>query len=86
MNDFAMTATGVSPVAGTDPTAGVREYDITVQREGWDDIAVSCLFTNGGAETFDPVEAVEFEFADDPGRLDRLRVGDVIIMRVSVCQ
>lgn len=85
MNDFAMTITGVAPVEGFDKTAGVREYDITVQRDGYEDISVARLFSDEG-ETFDPTEAVEFEPTDAPDELQGLQVGDVIVMRVSVCQ
>ncbi len=85
-HDFWMTAKGMAPVEGTDPTAGVRQYDITLQREGQEDMQVAQLFTPT-AETFDPTEAVEFQLIDDiGGEIRRLRVGDVLVMKVSVCQ
>lgn len=85
VHDFGMTVKGMAPVAGTDPAAGVREYDITVRRDGYADIHVAQLFTDT-AETLDPTEAVEFTTIDEPNDVHRLRVGDVITMRISICQ
>lgn len=80
-----MTARGMAPVEGTSPTSGAREYDITISRDGCEDIHVAQLFTDT-EETFDPTSAVEFAAIDNPDEIHRLRVGDVLTMRVSVSQ
>jgi hypothetical protein len=75
---------GMRPAEGSDITAGKRDYEITIVREFADDpIEVMQLF-NGISETFDPTEAVEFTIEGDPETLHRVRVGDVIQMRVVV--
>ena len=77
------TIRGMKPVEGSDPAAGSREYEIVVERDGYEDIDVAQLFTDT-AETFDPTEAVEFTTKADPHNMNRLRVGDVLKMRVAI--
>lgn len=77
------TVTGMPPVAGTDKTAGSRDYEITVMREGWvDPVEAWIMFDDAGSETMDPTTAVEFAPLWDD--IERLRVGDVIAMRVVI--
>ena len=80
-----MTSTirGMQPVEGTDLTAGSRDYEITLERDGFADIDVGQLF-DGVSETFDPTVAVDFTTKDDPDNMHRLRVGDVLRMRVVI--
>ena len=78
------TIRGMRPVEGSDPTAGHRDYEITIQREGYEDIDVAQLF-DGVSETFDPTVAIEFTVnLENPDQMHRVRVGDVILMRVAV--
>lgn len=77
------TIRGMRPAEGSDPTAGHRDYEITIQREGYEDIDVAQLF-DGVSETFDPTAAVEFTNLENPDQLHRVRVGDVILMRVVI--
>lgn len=78
------TITGMRPVEGFDPTAGSRDFTIELVRDFVDDpIEVSELF-DGTAQTFDITEAVEFTAMDDPQNIQRLRVGDVLTMRVVI--
>lgn len=78
------TITGMHPVNGTDPTSGHRDFEIIVEREGWDEPeVVFSMFDASGAETMDPTMAIEFtpELSE---RIERLCVGDVITMRVVI--
>ena len=77
------TITGMRPVEGTGLTAGSRDYEVTVEREGYEDIEVAEMFTDV-AQTFDPTEAVEFTTKKDPHNMHRLRVGDVLKVRVHI--
>ena len=78
------TIRGMQPAEGSDQAAGHRDYEITIQREGYDDIDVAQLF-DGVSETFDPTAAVEFTVnLENPDQLHRVRVGDVILMRVAI--
>ena len=77
------TIRGMQPAEGSDPTAGNRDYEITLEREGCEDIEVAQLF-DGKAETFDPTSAVEFTTTEDPNKIERFRVGDVLKMRVGI--
>lgn len=79
----AMTIKGMRPVEGTSLTAGNRDYEITVERDGYEDISVAQIF-DGVSETFDPTSAIEFTTHDEPNEMHRLRVGDVIRMRVVI--
>ena len=77
------TITGMRPVEGTSLTAGSRDYAITIERDGYEDIEAFMLF-DGVSETFDPTSAIEFTTHDDPDTMHQLRVGDVIKMRVVI--
>ena len=77
------TVSGMRPVEGTNLTAGHRDYEIVVEREGVDDIEVAMMF-DGVSETFDPTSAVEFTTEDEPENMQRLRVGDVLKVRVVI--
>jgi hypothetical protein len=61
---------------------GVRDYKITVERDG-KSIDVLMLFATGG-ETFDPGEAVTFARHDTPNHEEPLRPGDELVMRFSL--
>lgn len=77
------TISGMRPVAGTNPTAGHRDYAITIERDGHEDIEAVMLF-DGVSETFDPTSASEFTTRDEPATMRELRVGDVVKMRVVI--
>lgn len=77
------TIRGMRPVEGTDLTAGSRDYEITLERDGYADIEVGQIF-DGVSETFDPTVAIEFTTKDDPDNMHPLRVGDVLRMRVVI--
>lgn len=79
----AATISGMRPAEGSDPMAGHRDYEITIEREGSEDIDVAMMF-DGVSETFDPTSAVEFTTNEDPDEMHRVRVGDVIKMRVVI--
>lgn len=79
-----MTSTrGMEPVEGSDPTAGNRDFEITLERDGFEDVSIAELF-DGNAQTFDPTVAVEFTTVDLPNKIERFRVGDVLTMRVVI--
>ena len=77
------TITGMKPVEGTSPNAGSRDYEIIIERDGYEDIEVAEMFTDV-AQTFDPTEAVEFTTKKAPHNMNRLRVGDVLKVRVAI--
>lgn len=82
--DDVQTISGMRPVEGFSPTAGSRDFSIELVREFADDpIAVAKLF-DGTGQTFDPTEAIEFTTLDDPQTIQRMRVGDVLTMRVVI--
>ena len=84
MASGSATIRGMQPAEGSDPTAGHRDYEITLQRDGHEDIDVAQLF-DGVSETFDPTVAVEFTVnLENPDQLHRVRVGDVILVRVVI--
>lgn len=78
-----MTITGMLPVEGTSRIAGSRDYEITLERDGYDDVVLAQIF-DGVSETFDPTVAIEFTTRDGDDQLHKLRVGDVIKMRVII--
>lgn len=82
---YASTVTGMSPVEGTNKTAGSRDYEVLIHREGWaDPVEAFLMFDANGAETLDPTLAVEFTPVWDEESIERLRVGDVLTMRVVI--
>ncbi len=80
--ELNQTVKGMRPAEGFDPTAGSRDYSITVTREDGEQAEVMQMFT-ATAETFDLTEVEEVLLANDGG-MYRLRVGDVIEMRVVI--
>lgn len=77
------TMRGMRPAEGSDSTAGNRDYEITIQREGYEDIDVAQLF-DGVSQTFDPTLAAEFTVnLENPDQMHRVRVGDVITITGS---
>lgn len=80
---MSSTITGMRPVEGTSLNAGSRDFSITLEREGYEDISVAELFTDL-QQTFDLTEAVEFTTTEKPSAMARLRVGDVLTMRVVI--
>lgn len=78
------TISGMRPVSGTSPTAGKRDFEISLVRDHADSpIEVAQIF-NGLAETFDLTEAVEFTVEGDPDKVHKFEVGDVLTMRVVI--
>jgi hypothetical protein len=71
-------------VDGAADTGGDRDIEITLERdEGHDHVAVAELF-DGKSQLFDPTSAVEFTTVECPTELQRLRPGDVLVMRVTI--
>lgn len=81
--DSTKTVKGMRPAEGYDPTAGSRDYEISIVfADDRDPAEVAQMFT-ATAETFDPTEAEEVLLEGDGG-MYRLRVGDVLTMRVVI--
>lgn len=73
----------IPPVEGFDLKAGSRDVEIELHREGFaDPLIVDKVLDRIGCETFDLVHAREV--AAFGGELIRLRVGDVLTMRVHI--
>lgn len=82
-HDNTKTITGMRSADGTDPTAGSRDYTIEVVfADDRDPAEVSQMFT-ATEETFDLTEVEEVLLEGDGG-MYRLRVGDVLTMRVVI--
>ena len=79
----ASTISGMRPVTGGNATAGHRDYAITLERDGHENVEISEMF-NGTCQTLDPTDAIEFTTTADPDALTPFRVGDVIKMRVVI--
>ncbi len=75
-----VSVTGMAPVEGTSATAGHRDLEIDLERDG-EGFDVVHMFDVNGEETHDPIKAVEI---DDGMELVRLRVGDVLRVRVVI--
>lgn len=73
----------IPPVDGFDLKAGSRDVEIELHRDEFaDPMVVDKLLDRSGRETFDLVHAREV--AAFGGELIRLRVGDVLTMRVVI--
>ena len=75
-----ITVTGMAPVEGTDRTAGSRDLEVELVRDG-EAFDVTHMFDVDGSETHDPIKAVVI---DDGVELVRLRVGDVLRIRLVI--
>lgn len=73
----------IPPVEGYDKSKGSRDVEIELHRaEIADVLVVDKVLDNTGCETFDLVRAQEV--AEFGGELIKLRVGDVLTMRVVI--
>lgn len=75
-----ISVTGMAPVEGTSTTAGHRDLEVELERDG-EIFDVAHMFDVNGEETHDPIKAVEI---DDGMDLVRLRVGDVLRVRMVI--
>lgn len=83
VHDNTKTVTGMRPAEGYDPTAGSRDYSIgIVFADDREPAEVAQMFTST-EETFDLTEVEEVLLEGDGG-MYRLRVGDVLTMRVVI--
>jgi hypothetical protein len=73
----------IPPVEGFDLKAGSRDVEVELHRDEFaDPMIVDKMLDRTGCETFDLVHAREI--AAFNGELMRLRVGDVLTMRVVI--